>query len=251
MKFKSKKCLAICMAALASAVFAEAPSAEEAPATGKGVPETIDYGPRSYGWTVLAVGVATPVQLPWGIDKWDVFGIDFNLGYSDAPRMYGWEFALGANTARKDFGGLATAIGFNFSNKDAYGLDLALFNMNNLVFYGASIDAVGMNRNFYGLSVDILGNATDNEFCGLAIAGLANVVCEDMYGAQLAVGCNLTRRVHGLQLAAIYNQTSKLWGCQIGLVNMAFECDHGFQIGLINVIMDNQVPFLPIVNGFF
>ena len=32
---------------------------------------------------------------------------------------------------------------------------------------------------------------------------------------------------------------------------MAFACDHGFQIGLINVIMDNQLPFLPFVNGYF
>ena len=251
MKFNAKKGLAICVTAVAATVFAEETyNPEGAPEkTGKEVPEVIDYGPRSYGWTAFALGLATPVQLPWGIDKWDVFGLDLNLGYSDAPRMFGWELALGANTARKDFAGLATALGFNYSDKDAYGLDISLFNMNNLEFYGMSVDAVGMNRNFYGRSVDALGNATDNEFAGLALAGLANVCNEDMYGAQIALACNLTRRVHGFQLALVYNQTSLLWGCQIALVNMAMACDHGFQIGLINVIMDNQVPFLPIVNG--
>ena len=26
--------------------------------------------PKSYGWSVIALGLATPVQLPWGIEKW-------------------------------------------------------------------------------------------------------------------------------------------------------------------------------------
>ena len=52
--------------------------------------------PKSYGWSALAIGLATPVQLPWGIEKWDIFGLDLNLGYSDSMKMYGWEFAFGA-----------------------------------------------------------------------------------------------------------------------------------------------------------
>ena len=67
--------------------------------------------PKSYGWSVIALGLATPVQLPWGIEKWDIFGLDLNLGYSDSMKMYGWEFAFGANTARKCFIGLQTAVG--------------------------------------------------------------------------------------------------------------------------------------------
>lgn len=236
-----KKILAVCAAMAVVGAFADEAETES----------EIDYGPKSYGWTCVALGVATPVQLPWGLNKWDVFGLDLNLGYSDAPRMYGWQFALGANTARKDFGGLATAIGFNYSAKDAYGLDLALFNLNSLEFYGLGVDAFSKNNAFYGVSADLLGNFTEKEFVGFEIAGLANVNNGDMYGVQAAIVANLTRRVHGLSVACIYNQTDLLWGCQIGLVNMAFKCDHGFQIGLINVIMDNQVPFLPIVNGYF
>ena len=207
--------------------------------------------PKSYGWSVIAIGVATPVQLPWGIEKWDIFGLDLNLGYSDSMKMYGWEFAFGANTARKCFMGLQTAIGFNYSNEDAYGLAFSMFNMNNYEFYGASIDAVGYNRNVYGLEVNLVGSMTERTVGGIQVSGLTNIVGEDMYGAQLAIGANFTRRVHGLQAALVYNQTDLLWGCQLGLVNMAFACDHGFQIGLVNVIMDNQLPFLPFVNGYF
>ena len=207
--------------------------------------------PKSYGWSVIAIGLATPVQLPWGLEKWDIFGLDLNIGYSDAPKMYGWEFALGANTARKCFIGLQTAGGFNYSNEDAYGMALSLFNMNNLEFYGFSADVVGYNRNVYGLEGNLVGSMTEKTMGGLQLSGVANVVGEDMYGMHAALGANFARRVHGLQVALVYNQTDLLWGCQLGLVNMAFACDHGFQIGLVNVIMDNQLPFLPIVNGYF
>ena len=128
--------------------------------------------PKSYGWTTLAVGLATPVALPWGMEKWDVFGLDLNLGYSDAMEMCGWEFALGANAARKTFAGLQTALVFNYSNEDAYGLALSLYNMNNDEFYGLSVDAIGVNRNMYGLEANLLGSMTDKTMGGLQLSGL-------------------------------------------------------------------------------
>lgn len=205
---------------------------------------------ESYGWTALAIGLATPVQIPWGIKKWDVFGLDVNLGYSDAPLMYGWEVALGGNTARKTFMGLQTAIGFNFSNKDAYGVAASLFNMNNQEFYGISVDAAGYNRKVYGLEVNFLGSAIDEVMGGLEVSLLGNFIRGELYGAQLALGANLTRNMNGFQ-CAIYNQTALLWGLQLGLVNYASACDHGMQIGLVNIIMDNQIPVLPFVNWYF
>ena len=206
---------------------------------------------KSYGWTALAVGLATPVQLPWGIDKWDVFGLDINLGYSDAPKMYGLEVALGGNVARKTMMGIQAAVGFNYSNTNSYGLVFSLFNMNNKAFYGLSADAFGRNRNVYGVEVNVLGAMTEQTLGGLSVNGLANAVDGDVYGLQASIGANFARRLNGLQLAIVYNQTSMLWGGQIGLVNMATECDHGFQLGLINIIMDNQWPVLPIVNWYF
>jgi len=205
---------------------------------------------ESYGWTAVAIGVATPVQIPWGIKKWDVFGLDLNLGYSDAPKMYGWEIAIGGNTARKTMMGLQTAAGFNYSNADAYGLALSLFNMNNYEFYGVSVDAIGYNRKVYGLEINALGAATDEAMGGVQISGLGNFIRDSLYGAQLAAGVNMARNMNGFQFA-IYNQTALLWGLQLGIVNYASACDHGLQIGLVNIIMDNQFPVFPIVNWYF
>ena len=242
MNIKKTLLVSVAFAMVASVSFAEK-SNQEAEGRYK--------APKSYGWTTVAVGLATPVALPWGIEKWDVFGLDLNLGYSDAMEMYGWEFSLGANTARKTFAGLQTALAFNYSNEEAYGVAFSLYNMNNREFYGLSVDAIGVARNMYGLECNVIGSMTEKTMGGLQVSGLASVVGEDAYGVQLACGANFARRAHGLQCALVYNQTDLLWGCQIGLVNMAFACDHGFQIGLVNVIMDNQLPFLPFVNGYF
>ena len=252
MNIKKTLLVSVAFAMVASVSFAaKSDSLQEEKDDAANVSEGRYKAPKSYGWTALAVGLATPVQFPWGIEKWDVFGLDLNLGYSDAMEMCGWEFALGANTARKTFAGLQTALGFNYSNEDAYGVAFSLYNMNNQEFYGLSVDAIGVSRNMYGLEVNLIGAMTDKVMGGLQVSGLASVVGEDAYGVQAAVGANFARRAHGLQLALVYNQTDLLWGCQIGLVNMAFACDHGFQIGLVNVIMDNQLPFLPFVNGYF
>ena len=252
MNIKKTLLVSVAFAMVASVSFAaKSDSAKEEKYDAAEASEGRYKAPKSYGWTALAIGLATPVQFPWGIEKWDVFGLDLNLGYSDAMEMCGWEFALGANTARKTFAGLQTALAFNYSNEDAYGVALSLFNMNNQEFYGMSVDAIGVSRNMYGLEVNLVGAMTDKEMSGVQVSGLASVVGEDAYGVQVALGANFARRAHGLQLALVYNQTDLLWGCQIGLVNMAFACDHGFQIGLVNVIMDNQLPFLPFVNGYF
>jgi hypothetical protein len=241
MNLKKVMLAAVAVAMGATTVFAQEAAAEE----------SCSRAPRSYGWSVIAVGLATPVQIPWGLNKWDIFGLDLNLGYSDAPKMYGWEFALGANTARQRMVGLQTALGFNYTAEDAYGMAVSLYNMNRCKAYGLSVDAVGFNNNFYGLEANLVGAFTKKNFGGLQVSGLTSIVGDNLYGAQLAVGANFAKYVYGLQAAIVYNQTDKLCGCQIALVNMAFECEHGFQIGLVNVIMDNQLPFLPFVNAYF
>ena len=53
----------------------------------------------------------------------------------------------------------------------------------------------------------------------------------------------------GLQIGA-YNHATHMDGLQIGVINYA-NTAYGLQIGLINVIEDNDVPFLPIINGYF
>lgn len=224
----------------ASSVKAEETAAAEATATDE----------ESVGWTPVALGLATPVQIPWSFD-WDVFGLDLNLFYSDCNLMYGWELSAGANTARRDLIGLQTAPLFNLANRESIGSQISLFNMSNRKFIGFTADAVGITRDFVGFKADLLGGACGSDFYGLQAAIAANAVREDMYGLQVAPGANFARKVYGAQFAMAFNMTSELHGAQIGLVNYAATCPFGFQIGLVNLIMDNQVPFLPIVNAYF
>ena len=92
---------------------------------------------------------------------------------------------------------------------------------------------------------------TDSSFYGLGVAGLASAVREDMWGWQIALGATFARRVHGFQTALLLNMTDELRGAQLGLVNYAATASAGFQVGLVNLIMDNDVPFIPIFNCYF
>ncbi len=238
MKRMTKLACAACTAmVVASSAFAEAESEAQ-------------VAPKSKGYTAVAFGFATPVQLPWGFD-WDVYGLDLNLGYSDANRMRGLQVALGANAARTDLMGAQVAIGGNYSPADSYGLKVALLNLTNGELDGVAVDAVGLSRGFAGIQVDLLGAGVDGSFYGFTADGLGSLVSEDMWGVQAALGANFARRVHGLQAALIFNMTESLTGAQVSLVNFASECPVGFQIGLVNIILDNVVPVLPIVNGYF
>ena len=232
--------------ALALAAFAVQPVlAQEAEKEYAGAPDA-----KSYGYTVLAVGLATPATLPWGFD-WDIFGLDVNLLYSDCNKMYGIEVGGLANVARLDMYGIQAAAAFNLANRDAVGIMASCFNMCNRTAYGLSVDVLGMNREFEGLSVDGLMSMTDASFYGLDVAGLANAVREDMWGWQIAIGATFARRVHGLQTSVVLNMTDELRGAQVGVVNYAATASAGFQVGIVNLIMDNQVPFIPIFNCYF
>ena len=175
------------------------------------------------GWPPVCIGLATPVQLPWGLDRWDVFGLDLNVFYAAAPKMYGL-----------DIGGLAT-LGLNFGCQSVYGMDAGL---------------IAFRDKFYGFDAEFLGSA-QREMCGLQIGGLANVSAVESYGVSIAGITNLAKTSYGLQLSAIFNMTDELHGAQIALVNYADECVSGFQIGLVNIIMSNKIKVLPIVNGYF
>ncbi len=206
--------------------------------------------PKSYGYTVLEVGLATPFSLPWGFD-WDIYGLDINFLYSDCNTMDGIEIGGLANVARLNMNGIQLASCCNLANRDATGLTLSAVNLCNGDLCGINIDLVGVNRQVYGLTIDGLGACTDRSFYGLSIAGITSAVREDMWGWQIAGGATFARRVHGFQTSILLNMTDDLRGAQLGIVNYAATCSAGFQIGLVNLIMDNTVPFLPIFNCFF
>jgi hypothetical protein len=203
------------------------------------------------GWSPIAIGLATPVQLPWGFHCWDVYGLDLNVFYSDAPKVYGFNVAGLAGVTRDKMIGFQTTGLFNFAMENVYGLRATLgLNLARKNVYGAEIGGVGLREKIYGLDVEFLG-AAQREMCGLQVSLIANVTDGKACGCSIAGGTNLSRVTNGLQLALIFNGTEELNGAQIGLVNFTDYCASGFQIGLINVIMSNQVKVLPIVNGYF
>ena len=203
------------------------------------------------GWTPLAIGLATPVQLPWGIERWDVFGLDVNLFYTDAPKMYGIGVGGLGLTTRDDLIGLGVGGLFNYASADVYGLRATL-GANNCrgTVYGADLGAFSYHHIMRGVDLELLGSIYD-ELYGVEASLVVNFAREMSYGWTAALGANIAEKAYGCQTAIVFNHASLLHGCQIALINFADECEWGFQIGLINVIMSNKLKVLPIVNGYF
>lgn len=64
---------------------------------------------EAIGWTPVAIGLASPVQLPWGCHKWDVFGLDISAIWADNCKMYGLGVSGIAMATRGDMMGLQVA----------------------------------------------------------------------------------------------------------------------------------------------
>ena len=119
---------------------------------------------------------------------------------------------------------------------------------------GIRLSVVGVNRAASGIDLAVLGNVTNQQFKGLAIAGLFNYnkIGADIYGLQAALGANINgtgSSLYGFQLG-IYNQVTKVYGIQIGLINVATEL-HGIQIGLLNFNAAGPFKASPIINAAF
>jgi hypothetical protein len=155
---------------------------------------------------------------------------------------------------------------------------------------GLRVSAIyGEHRNVYGFDLAAIGNVTQQNFAGLAVAGGfnmthgmthivgiqaaggANINTSNtwIYGLQIAGGINSNQgetRIVGLQLAALanlsahtdivgaqvglYNVAHNVYGFQIGLVNKA-DMLHGIQVGLINFNTRGLLAVSPFLNiGF-
>ncbi len=203
------------------------------------------------GYTPVAIGIATPVQLPWGINRWDVYGLDLNLFYSDAPKMYGLDVGGLAAMTRNTAMGAVVSLLANVAFDDVYGIRVtAGVNYSDKGIWGSDIGLVGIRNSLHGLDVNLLGSYQQS-ICGLQVSGLANVSRVESYGAVIAGIANLSQVSYGLQLAAVFNMTQELHGAQVALVNYTEDCPSGFQIGLVNIILQNRLKFLPFVNGYF
>jgi len=206
---------------------------------------------EAIGWTPVAVGLASPVQVPWGSHQWDVFGLNLGLFWSDAPKMYGLGLSGIAMATRNDLMGLQVAGLCNWATTDVYGMRATAggnFCYGNT--YGAELGLFAYRTGeMWGLDLEVAGSYQP-KFWGVQISGLANVCTEQSYGFALAALCNWMTVAYGCDIA-IFNYTTELHGCQIGVVNYARECPWGFQIGLVNIIMDNSWKVLPIINCYF
>ena len=222
----------------ASAVFAEEQETEN------------EY--EAIGWTPIALGIASPVQIPWGSHTWDVFGLDLNVIWADAPKMYGLGIGGIAMATRDDMIGMQVSALCNWATKNVYGVRATVGG--NLSFgttYGMETGLFSYREGeMWGWDTEFLGSYQPR-FWGLQIAGIVNLSLEQSYGCSIAIGGNMAKVAYGAQIAGVFNFTDELHGCQIGLVNYARECPWGFQIGLVNMIMDNSWKVLPLINFYF
>ncbi len=147
----------------------------------------------------------------------------------------------------------------------------------------------GHHRDMYGIDLGLLGNVTDQEAVGIAIAGGANIHqgMTTILGLELAGGVNYAKEklnvlgvqaaglmnfvmaessVNGFQLSALgnvapfttirgaqiglYNRAKSVYGIQIGLVNDTDNL-HGLQIGLANFHRTGLFYVSPIINVGF
>ena len=106
----------------------------------------------------------------------------------------------------------------------------------------------GQCHDFTGLDIGLFSYCSGNTE-GLHIGGVT-AIGGDGTGIMINLLANqVTGEYGGLQIG-FYNYASHLDGLQIGVLNV---CDtaYGIQIGLINIIKDNDLPFFPIINGYF
>ena len=207
---------------------------------------------EAIGWTPIAIGLVSPVQIPWGSHTWDVFGLNFGALWSDAPKMYGLGISGIAMATRDDMLGLQVSSLCNWATKDVVGMRATLgANITFGTTYGMEAGAFGFrDGDFWGWDTEFLGTYQKNIW-GLGIGGLVNLTTEQSYGCSLAIGGNMAKAAYGCQVGGIFNFAEELHGAQVGIVNFARECPWGFQVGIVNIIMENVIPVLPIVNASF
>jgi len=202
------------------------------------------------GWTPFAISLASPVQLPWGIGDWDVFGLDLGVLYNDVWHMYGIDVAI-ATTVRGDTRGIVASGLFNYASQDIWAIRATLgANISAGTLYGVDLGGFGYHNSIYGVDIEFIGTM-QKRICGFDASLIFNLTEEESCGLTVVGGVNMAKTAYGCQLAGVFNYTDELHGCQIGVVNFARECPWGFQIGLVNIIMDNKIKVLPIVNGYF
>ena len=131
----------------------------------------------SYGYTALAVGLGTPVSLPWGSD-WDVFGLQLNLVYGECRLLRGVQIAGIANVAIREMRGVQAAFLFDYTPHDVWGWQFAVGGTYaNRVFGLQSALGINFTKELHGAQIGIVNYA---EKCpGGFQVGLVNFIMDN------------------------------------------------------------------------
>jgi hypothetical protein len=126
----------------------------------------------------------------------------------------------------------------------------------------------GECRNFAGLDISGIAGRTRGRSDGILLALGANVVHGDGTSLAIAPVNYMEGSYAGLQIGAVnvaaarpnaeaaawqigvFNHADFIRGFQLGVINHA-DSMIGLQLGLVNVIQNKDLPFLPIINGYF
>lgn len=121
---------------------------------------------------------------------------------------------------------------------------------------GISLCAAAREANMMvAKSEPLMGSATQGELWtpfSLNIISPVGIPCFgfdwDVRGLEIGLG-NYHPNFDGWQIGLV-NVTENFRGWQLGVVNYTYKM-YGIQIGVVNVIEDNDIPFMPIINGYF
>ncbi len=160
----------------------------------------------------------------------EMIGIQVNLLASSAKRVNGIQVGYCPVTIAKAeaVNGLQAAAGFVAAT------------------YAAEVEGIQMS-----LGVPLSANIATNCVTGLQILLLgANVVSEELMGAQVSLLINLAGDVTGAQAGFVNVSSGDVTGLQLGVINICRRLA-GLQIGVLKLSADHKCPFLPVLNARF
>ncbi len=160
----------------------------------------------------------------------EMMGIQVNLLASSAKRVNGIQVGYCPVTMAKAeaVNGLQAAAGFVAAT------------------YAADVEGIQLS-----LGVPLSANVATNSAAGLQILLLgANVVGEELMGAQVSLLINLAEDVTGAQVGFVNVSSGDVTGLQLGVINLCRRLV-GLQIGVLNLSADHKCPFLPVLNARF
>jgi hypothetical protein len=131
---------------------------------------------------------------------------------------------------------------------DVTGLRLSLVYGESHHFQGLDVGAVGRSTgNSAGIHINLLATVTEGDALGLQV-GCVNYVKGAFKGLQIGLS-SYAKDARAGQIG-VFNGADHIAGFQLGLINVT-RTMIGVQIGVVNVVRDNDVPFLPLINGYF